>query len=207
MDAPEIHAPHAHGGTGRRWLDLLVGWSALGVSLLSIVLAIKHGNTMEKLVEAQTWPHVRLDNSNTRDGRREISLVLRNAGSGPAKIQSVWATYQGKPVRSWPELLGACCSTVPGATVPQLVAQTDGALVSGGPEGVVLLPGDAQLMLQLPLTPRNDTLWRRLDTERFQLKVTVCYCSVFDECYLAQTGVRDHPHVARCEERADEWKG
>lgn len=47
MDTPEVeaHARHAH--TGVRWLDVSLGLSAFAVSLISLVVAIHHGHTMQ----------------------------------------------------------------------------------------------------------------------------------------------------------------
>lgn len=207
MDTPEAPHAHSHVSTGKRWLDLLVGFAALGISALSIIVAVQHGRTMEKLVEAQSWPHVQIDNSNFLNQKREVAITLRSAGAGPARIEQVTATYAGRPVRSWVDLLRACCSADSAASVTALLAETDGAVVTSQPDGMVLLPGDRQSLLVVPLTARNAALWRRLDAERFRLRLRVCYCSVFDECFVAEMGQSRTRHVATCTPDPDGWSG
>jgi hypothetical protein len=68
IDAPE--APHQHhpAHTGHRWLDILLGLGAMFVSVVSLVVAVEHGQTMErmadantKMVEANSWPFISFD--------------------------------------------------------------------------------------------------------------------------------------------------
>jgi uncharacterized membrane protein len=50
MEGPEVeHAHHHH--TGRSWLDLILGVSAVSISFISLFLAIHNGNAMERLVQ------------------------------------------------------------------------------------------------------------------------------------------------------------
>lgn len=204
MDSPEH--PHTHPKhTGRRWVDMIVAFSALGVSVLSIFVAVHHGETMEKLVEAQSWPYVNLDNSNVRNGRTEIALTIRNAGSGPAQIESLALTFAGRSVRNWPELMRACC-TASTASDKQLLTATDGAVVTGIPANQVLLPGDVSTVIALPRTVNNETLWRRFNDQRFKVRAETCYCSVFDECYVARSGEGRPKHVKVCPTNVQQWQ-
>src|SRR5580704_7329630 len=70
MVAPE--APHSHPShTGHRWLDIVLGLSAMFVSVVSLVVAVEHGRTMERMADANTrmvdansWPFVEFDSHN-----------------------------------------------------------------------------------------------------------------------------------------------
>ena len=53
----EVHA-HPHHQTGNRWLDMLLAGSALLVSCVSLFVAVEHGHTMQKLVEANSSPNL-----------------------------------------------------------------------------------------------------------------------------------------------------
>ncbi len=44
------HGHHHHHGTGVKWLDLIVAVSAIFMSVVSLVVSIKHGKTMEEMV-------------------------------------------------------------------------------------------------------------------------------------------------------------
>ncbi|MDX2209026.1 MAG: hypothetical protein SFV20_01560 [Sphingopyxis sp.] len=208
MDTPEIHAPHSHGAShaGGHWIDKVVAFAALITSVVSIIVAVRHGDTMEKLVEAQSWPYVGLNSSNLVDNQRNISLTLESAGSGPARVRSLAIRYQGKPVTDWPSLIRACCASSATADIPALLRETDGAVVTGGPVGSVLLPGDKAIILSMPLTAANAALWKRLDQRRGRLQLQGCYCSVFDECYVTDFRRAGPRHVDKCPDLRDQWE-
>lgn len=203
LDTPEIHQPHVHGGSD--WLNRIVALAALVTSVVSIVVAVHHGETMEKLVEAQSWPYVGLNSSNLVDDKRNVSLTLQSKGSGPAQLRELTVRYDGKPVHDWPELIRACCASRPHIDDATLLRETDGAMVTGGPVGAVLLPGDKALILSLPRTPANRVLWERLDERRGKLDIRGCYCSVFDECFVTEFKRAGPRHVAQCPASPDQW--
>jgi hypothetical protein len=62
MEAPE--APHSQPShTGHCWLDIVLGLSAMFLSVVSLVVAVEHPRTMERMADANTrmldansWP-------------------------------------------------------------------------------------------------------------------------------------------------------
>jgi hypothetical protein len=78
MESPEVEQLH-HPHTGRQWVDLLLGISAVSISFISLFLAIHNGKAMERLVEANSWPYVQITFSSLNsDGTPHIhfSCVL-----------------------------------------------------------------------------------------------------------------------------------
>jgi hypothetical protein len=53
---PETELPTEIRKTGHRMADMTVAFSALFVSLCSLGIAVHHGHTMQKLVEANSRP-------------------------------------------------------------------------------------------------------------------------------------------------------
>lgn len=83
---PEVEM-HGHRHTGRPVVDLVLGVSAI---MISLGLAILHGNAMERLVEANSWPFVATGVSTADpDGTDHFRLVMMNKGIGPALIRSL----------------------------------------------------------------------------------------------------------------------
>jgi hypothetical protein len=85
MDSPE--APHSHPShTGHRWLDIALGLSAMFVSVVSLVVAVEHGRTMQRMADANArmvdenaWPFVEFAERNADEqGNADIRLVLTN---------------------------------------------------------------------------------------------------------------------------------
>lgn len=195
---PEHEAAHQPHGTGRRWLDLTLALSAMFVSIVSLAIAVHHGNAMDRLVAANSWPFLMYSTDNLDpQGNRRISLKVENAGVGPARIQTFEVWWRGQPVASSPELLSRCCMSDSAGPVDATTARSL-ELVIGQIPSRVLRAGDAETFLSLKLEPANADIWHRLDVARLQLKMRACYCSVFEECWntdLVQTSAR---RVSRC---------
>lgn len=194
---PEIHH-HAH-RTGHRWVDFAVPFSALAVSVISLVIAIHHGHTMQKmaeanarLVQANSWPLLQFATGNANEkGEPEITLKVENAGVGPAKLISLEVFHGDQRIRTPRDLVQALD---PATTRPLLSL--------GVTMPVVLRAGDSQLILGLK-REGQETLWDKLNTARFELRFRACYCSVFDECWVSDLATVSPQHVDQCAVNAD----
>src|SRR5262249_33642775 len=96
--------------TGHRLTDLIVGSSAIFISVCSLALAIHHGHTMERLVEANSRPFLQFDTSNGQvraNGEvvRELSATVSNPGTGAARIERFSIALDGHLVGDWPHVL------------------------------------------------------------------------------------------------------
>jgi hypothetical protein len=145
-----------------------VALMALAVSSYNVVL-------QRQQLKAQTWPHLEWSYSNGYADKFTFSLA--NTGTGPAKIQSVLVTLDGKPVSTWKEA----------------VNQIAPSLTQGysGIGGRVLGAGVEINPLTLTPHPSKDeetALLKRLD-------VQLCYCSVLGDCWLL---AEDEKPVEKC---------
>ena len=195
---PEHETPHGAHGTGHRWLDLTLALSAMFVSIVSLAVAVHHGNAMDRLVAANSWPFL-MYNTSSKDpqGERRISLEVENAGVGPARIQTFEVWWQGEPVSTAPELLQRCC--MPEAQAPIGPSEARALeLFIGQVASRVLRAGDAEAFLTLQLKDSNADIWHRLDIARLQLKMRACYCSVFDECWQTDLEETSAKRVRSC---------
>ncbi len=112
LEAPEVE-PHMHHTTGHRLADKILAVTAIFLSGVSVFIAVHHGQTVERLVEVNSWPNISYDISNTNVAhtRDDITLTLKNSGVGPARIDSFELFYKGKPMSGPVALLQACCAT------------------------------------------------------------------------------------------------
>ena len=188
---PDVEHHHHH-HTGHRWLDVTLGVSAVFISLMSLLLAIQHGNAMEKMVQVSSWPYVLLATSTAKtDGSPRISGELDNNGVGPAKISSVEVFYDG------------IAQTEPKALLRAMLKITDPSrdihvLQSDAIRGVLPARGSAVLfdVMLGSFTPDEYQVLRR---EMSKVDYRVCYCSVFDECSLLDSRKGGNPeHVKAC---------
>jgi hypothetical protein len=196
----DVHHPHAH-RTGHRLLDLAVPISALLISVISLVIGIHHGRTMQemaqansRLVQANSWPLLQYATGNANDeGDPEITMKVENAGVGPAKLISL-EIFQGEQrLRTPRELVNVLDTTNPrpnlslGITLP-----------------TVLRAGTDMLILGMKRAG-NEALWDKLNTERFRFRFRACYCSVFDECWVSDLSTLSPQPVQHCPASPDSF--
>src|SRR5687768_2418530 len=118
---PEHEIQHHTHRTGHRLLDLALPISALAVSVISLVIAVHHGRTMQdmakenaRLVQANSWPLLQYTTGNANDeGQAEISMKIENAGVGPAKLVSLEIFLDDQPIRRPSDLIRALDPTEP----------------------------------------------------------------------------------------------
>jgi len=187
LDDPDLEG-HRH-RTGHARADFILGGLAVFLSMVSIYIAVRHGETMERLVAANSWPNLQYDTSNENDAgtRNDITLNLRNTGVGPARIESFELFYKDKPMPNSKTLLDTCCG---------------GGKYNYASSAVIgeVLPAreSIQFLLLRPDTNRKE-LWDALNKERFSIRVRACYCSVFDECWMMDSAARRPERAAACE--------
>lgn len=191
MDAPEIHPVHAH-ATGHRWFDYVIGGAALVVSLVSLYVAVHHGRTMEKMVQANSFPNLEPDYAildAATAGSVVLSLKIRNSGVGPARVETLEMSLAQAPIASLKELVTAFRD---GAQQEKLQSKIQAESVVGSLIGA---GRDARLV---SLEFADGATWfRPMLATADKLVMRVCYCSVFDECFVAQSGQRP-ARVAQC---------
>jgi hypothetical protein len=192
MTPPET--PHSHPShTGHRWLDMVLGLSAMFVSVVSLVVAVEHGRTMERMADANTrmvdansWPFVQFDSHNAdAQGNADIRLVLTNDGIGPARIETFELWWDGKPMSSAGALIRACCLTTP--VELEEAKTTITSIGIAAPR--ILRAGEREDFYTMPRVPGNTELWSKLNAERLKITTRVCYCSVFDQCWVHVFGI------------------
>jgi hypothetical protein len=197
--------------SGHKLLDMITSTCALVISAISIYMAYDNGRDMQRLVHANSWPVLTLNSSNSggrsSDGSLQLSLSfgLRNAGIGPARIHSFEFLVDKVPVRGpWPyTLVAACCPDLWKKALADAGGKDYKAV---GDEftwpiaGTFLSPGEGASALGWPRSEANAAIWDAVDEARKQGRIATraCYCSVFDECWVAEPGTFPPRSVSRC---------
>ena len=182
--------------TGRRTrIAELSSALALGVSFLALALGAYQARLMnaqtrlmQQQARASVWPYVSIGYRINDEGQnRGYSWDINNDGVGPARIESVTMTLDGKPVRGWKEIFRALFGD---AAVSATYSQIYGKV----------LP---------PNTNRETTIeaLRLVDIDQARifyraqerLQMSICYCSVYDECWIAQRQESKVQAVDRCD--------
>jgi hypothetical protein len=174
LEAPEVEAHHHK--TGHSLVDFILGGTAVFLSMVSVFIAVRHGETMERLVAANSWPNLTYGTGNESDDglRDEITMSLKNTGVGPARIDTFELFYKDKPVANLNDLAHACC----------MKANGHAYLTTSSVVDEVLPARDSIDFIGLPRDKNRPDSWDVWNAERFNVRVRVCYCSVFDECWI-----------------------
>lgn len=145
------------------------GWDALGVivasaiGLLALLVSGYTAYVQRQQVRAQVWPYATIA---YQDQERRLSIF--NKGVGPAMLQTVRVTVDGKPYRNWAAALSAL--GLPGVEHGHsTVSET------------VLSPGESLAVLIFE-DPSDYARFRKaMDAHG---RMDFCYCSTLEECWV-----------------------
>jgi hypothetical protein len=177
----------------RRTIELVIATAVVAISLASLFTAVYQSIVMRRTLEASVWPRVEWENSNYDEQRRvnAITFALANHGVGPAQIARVEILLKGQRLGNEEALLLDCC--VDGATREERRATLRGLTTQGHLmaftstlDGAALTPGQKRVLFEFERPMEHSpalAVWDRLDRIRDELDLTVCYCSVFDDCW------------------------
>jgi len=183
------HLPKPKDGPAPRWFHVAVAASMI-ISAVSALIATLHtGRTMtalvqqnERLVRANSTPILEFGHANSKDdGSPHLEFVLRNVGTGPARIAWFQLTVDGKPV---PHMSAVVDLLHPGLSgrPAVLVAPVGKHIFAAGARHSFFSwtkppPGSGDQV----------SAWARLDQARFsRIAVEACYCSIFEECWTSK---------------------
>jgi len=159
------------------------------ISVISLVVSIGHGRTMEKMVEqnqklvvASTMPILTTFGREFDDSAKPmLQVTLSNSGVGPAIIDKFEIRYKGVVYTEENALLRACCDKAflkaRKSRRPQMFYST----ISG-----LILPA-RQDFYPITIKPDKDGLDLYNEFNRVRdgddLTFYACYCSVLNECW------------------------
>jgi hypothetical protein len=174
----------------RHFAEYIATAVALVISAVSLWVAIGTEDANRKMVAAASLPLLQSETSDgDTAGHSVITYGISNAGIGPALVETFEVFFRGKPVRSATELLQACCHYREGA-----VTWTNATMT-----GLVLRAGDSRTFIYYPKGTQNLQSYTEFDAARGRLITErVCYCSVFNECWLSDLNTLHPPRVDKC---------
>jgi hypothetical protein len=147
---------------------------------------------MRRLVTANSWPYISLYHGNESDGQAVIHFNVKNSGIGPAMVEKLVITYDGRPVRSAKELIERCC----GAGGLDAIHRIAIDLVANK----VLSPREDTTFLSIRQSDTEGGVWDKLNVERLKIGMSACYSSVFDEHWITSTAQPRPVSVRSCED-------
>jgi hypothetical protein len=180
--APETHK------TGSRLADKAVAFSALFVSLCSLGIALHHGRTMQRLVEANSRPFIQITTKNTEHAPGSaaapvLTVMMSNPGAGAARIERFTMLVDDRVVDG----LGRALLQLAGVSGPSSAAADEtvlGPMTYAELAPSYLKAGSEEVVLRWPRTAENAAVWDKvISAGSGRVKYETCYCSIFDECW------------------------
>jgi hypothetical protein len=158
----------------RDW-DALAAVIASLVGLLALGISAYTAYVQREQLRAQVWPKLSLGQSNMLH-----KLYAGNQGVGPARVTAVRVMVDGNPMREWKDVSAA------------YEYDSNASIIYASLNNRVL-PPDKDLEIAAPQTGNETSraLMREITNgEKHRLHITVCYCSVLDDCWVARFGSR-----------------
>jgi hypothetical protein len=173
---------------------LIAEWAslaAIAISALALALGIYQTRLMQTQARASVWPYLALGFRYNADG---FSLYVRNNGVGPAAVRSVHVSIDDRPARHWSDVL------------QPILPQVDSIEMQvSALKGVVIPPSlnretDVDAM-SLKAGAVADAMFKAAN----RLKIDVCYCSIYDECWIAHLRKPEPERTAQCRSGSDDF--
>jgi len=162
--------------------------TAMFIGACALFVAWDQAQVMRAQQHASVWPLISADFTlDQADKAMFVEMTVANKGIGPAQVESVSLTVNGEKTLRWAALERGLF----GDNAPK------GSMSFGGSdiEGTVIGAGDTVSMFKAfwEINDENMDAFRALAMryvtgEGAVVDLSVCYCSVFDRCFVAEGG-------------------
>ncbi len=194
-----------------RLIEIIVAVSVVVISVASLAVALFQGVVMQRALEAQVLPIIHYDTGNYDDQTDEWRMVfnLANNGLGPTEVRYFQMSWRDTVLLEAADLMVMCCvpDDIPEAErrgyVFNVFQTGNMRIYSDHVQGRYFAPQQDITFLRFPrpdrtVAPEAYDIWQRLDAIRHEIEVEACYCSVFDDCWMARFPQRTREPVRQC---------
>jgi hypothetical protein len=158
--------------TPDRWISL----SAAAIALCALLFSFYQGYLVRDHNRKSVRPLIVIGGLHDEKGS---GFRIGNEGLGPGIIQWFEVTVNGKPVKNWMEFYEAV--GLPGTFSARYLNPT---------QATVIRPGRSEDLFWVSPGPADNTL----RTTKAVITMRLCYCSIYDECWLASGGLHTPPY-------------
>jgi hypothetical protein len=172
----------------RALLPNLTSMLALAVSIFALAIGAWQTRLMQSQARASVWPHLSIGYTyNTNVDENGFIWSIDNNGVGPARIERIAVTLDGKPMKTWKDVLLAL-----GFHGEMRVSTTSFS-------GDVIPPSlnRETAIAAIRINTADAAATFKAAVPRFTMDI--CYCSVYDDCWVAHWQSPKVESVARCE--------
>lgn len=186
-------------------IQTVLAVAALFTGAIALWAALNEADAVRKQLQAGAWPYVSVTSSNSNfEGDEYVVFYARNKGLGPAKIQTAAAYIDDVAYSSWWPFIAelADVDRESGISI---------AISNSSIYGAVMSPEETVQLLRLDRQARvtdqagNEVMDYLSLLQKFRsgiatrdVRFEVCYCSVFDDCWLVVSSGSAPEEVDMC---------
>lgn len=178
-------------------VQTILAVAAMFTGAIALWAALNEADAVRKQQQAAAWPFVESTFFNSSlPGSETFQLKLINKGLGPAKIKYAVAELGGEVKRDWWDLIGEAANVD--------IASGEGLLLSNAPANSrVLAPNETLEMITVDRFAKATTSTGETKYDHVELlqrlragvgassfRLQVCYCSVFEDCWMLDRGTK-----------------
>ncbi len=157
----------------RSWFqqpEMIVGLSALLVSLVAVGVALYSAYIDRAYARASVWPRLEVGRAFNSD---VYAYLVTNNGTGPAVVKWAALTLKDKPQTHWEQYMASIAGD------KKLNADT----IHYGQSHIStsVLPATKQIKVMSSDKPELIALLHKASSET---ELKLCYCSIYDECWI-----------------------
>ncbi len=144
------------------------------IAVVALYAALTESAAVRQQTAAAVWPFVQFSVHDFDSGDTAgFTMSFTNAGVGPARMKAVRFIIDGEPMRDWAHML-----TQLGGELTDHVSRTfiSNRVLSPDETVDMISTTDPDLARQFQAAIANP-----------ENSITYCYCSIFDECWLAES--------------------
>lgn len=172
----------------KRLFSNVSGNIAVAVSLFALALGAYQTRLMQSQARASVWPFLSIGYTYSNNVDKDaFTWTVNNNGVGPARVESVTLKLDGKPMKRWDDVLVALGITNSPSTG---ISSISGEVI----------PPDTNRETTIEPIKVNERVAAKVFKDadpRFQMDI--CYCSVYDECWVAHWQKSKVDPVDRCD--------
>lgn len=175
-------------------LQTIIAVAGIFTAVVALYAALSEADAVRKQQAASVLPEVVIAQSHVIGDENASYFAYKayNWGIGPGRVRAVRITYDGAPMRDWNDLLKATGAVSEGQRPSYFQSQIAGRTLT------------AEHIEEIFRTDNKQAAMVLRDASS-DVEISVCYCSVFDECYLMPEQLVDGPtRVKTCPDYGDE---
>ena len=177
-----------------QWSSLL----AFAISVVALGLSVYQTRLMQTQARASVWPYLDIGfGYDDKGDTAGFELHVQNNGVGPALVRSVQVSFDDKPMQHWSDVISLVMDEQHkhGSSHSKL----------SGLHNVVIPPS---------LNRETDVVAIRIDEPdvakavydaRERLKMDICYCSIYDDCWTVRWHMTRPVETRACTESTTEF--